>query len=419
MNKEDAQPAVDADEFSLGTEFRFDLASLADNEASYTVAQLIAALETTTILTTLTVLGDPDNEPPPHSNRDIVEPLCWCLANLRLQNEQHPLQKIQFYYDSAGFSDVVRQFLVAMKQFGIFQVDFWQMEFLPVRFLTEFCRDNSNLKVLKLEYTTLTGQFSTVSFPANDRPQNPNGDSATPKLDKLILDYIRFTAPYAATNFVHFVAHMSVSALELGALADVINVEFKMPLVEQLTLYSGCGIAHFQAALDAGMATVKKIIVQLMCERDKTKTKLKSLTRMIQGAVKLNSLTIHNGGCQPRPPLQFFQALEACSSITEVQVNDNDGTRQYIENPKLRQLRRITVRNSELGQFVADPLTFPNSKLLTLMRKLDNFPTGLYMLTRRLPEVFSFAKGNRLFPWLVEPNLTRKLRKRKTISYKE
>ena len=164
MNKEDAQPAVDADEFSLGTEFRFDLASLADNEASYTVAQLIAALETTTILTTLTVLGDPDNEPPPHSNRDIVEPLCWCLANLRLHNEQHPLQKIQFYYDSAGFSDVVRQFLVAMKQFGIFQVDFWQMEFLPVRFLTEFCRDNSNLKVLKLEYTTLTGQFSTVSF---------------------------------------------------------------------------------------------------------------------------------------------------------------------------------------------------------------------------------------------------------------
>jgi hypothetical protein len=112
--------------------------------------------------------------------------------------------------------------------------------------------------------------------------------------------------------------------------------------------------------------------------------------------------------------------LEACATVTEIHVNDNDGDGipYALPVPEVQPLRRITARNRVLGEFVANPSTLPNDKLLTLMRQFNNCPTGLYMLARRLPEVYSFQKGNSLFPLMVEPNLTRKLRKRRKISYK-
>ena len=322
----------------------------------------------------------------------MVEPICRCIANLRLQNEQHPLQAVEFEYVD---SIVVRQFLLAMKQFGIRKVILWSAEPFPIDILTDFCHDNSNLKELELNSITFNDEVVA----------DPTGDSAatTLNLDTLILDDITFTSSIAATNFTHLLAHTGVSALELVALLDENYYEFIMPSsVEELTLYPSCGIKHFQAALDAGMATVTKLSVYLMPrdEKNETPKKLESLTRMIRGAVKLKSLTIHSRG--HKLP-QLLQALEACATVTEIHVNDNDGDGipYALPVPEVQPLRRITARNSELGQFVASPSTFPNDKLLTLMRQFNNCPTGLYMLTRRLPEVFSFEKGNSL---IVEPN---------------
>ena len=155
-------------------------------------------------------------------------------------------------------------------------------------------------------------------------------------------------------------------------------------------------------------------------DKNETPKKLESLTRMIRGAVKLNSLTIHNrNSSKPLcPPRQLLQVLEACPTVTEIQVNRDDGNRHDFTEREAQQLRQITARNRELGQFVANPSTFPNDKLLTLMIQLNDCSSGLYMLTRRLPEVFSFEKGNRLFA-LMALNPTRKLRKRRKISYKE
>jgi hypothetical protein len=238
-----------------------------------------------------------------------------------------------------------------------------------------------------------------------------------------MLDQIKLETLSAATHFAHLLSHMSVSALVLGSLKDEEYCAFKMPAVECLTVHRALEIRHFQAALDAGMATVTRLIVIFdFDDENETTKKLESLTRMIRGAVQLNSLTIQTHGRNPltvSPPRQLFQALEACASITEIQVNNEDGNPRYFTELNVRQLRRITARNSKLGTFVAHPSTFPNDKMLALMLQLHHCPTGLYMLTRRLPEMFSFQKGHCLFPSMVEPNPTRKLRKRRKISYKE
>ena len=340
------------------------------------------------------------------------------IANLRLQNESHPLNAAKLR-DIDSNIHVGRQFLMAMKAFGISEVDIQNVQPFPIHFLMDFCRDNSNLKVLELHSIKFTGEGAPVSFPPND----PSGDSATLNLDKLILEQIKFETPLAATKFAHLLAHVRVSALEIGALQDEENNEFKMPSVEQLTLRPTCKIKHFRAALDAGMSTITRLTVDFdfePCDVDVATEKVESLTHMIQGAVKLNSLTIQTYGCDLRSlslrPL--FQAVEACASVTEIRVNEDDGDPHDFTDSEVRQLHRIATRNRELEQFVANPSTFPNAKLLTLMRQFNNCPTGLYLLTRRLPAIFSFEKGNTLFPLIAEPNPTRILRKRRKISFK-
>ena len=399
--------AMENDALDLGTQFGVSILELASDEASYTVQQLISALNATTTLTTLTVDSAPFvDQLPPLSHSGVVEPLCQCLANLRLQNEHHPLQTVEIFDID---SDIVQQFLVALKQFGgICQVTFNSVEPFPVHFLTDFCHRNSNFKVLKLNRLTFNDEIVA----------DPIGGSATTtlNLDKLILNRVSFKTTTAATNFAHLLSHMSVSDLELVSFDDALSYEIKMPSVDRLTVDWMCDVKHFQAALDAGMSTIRRLTVQLSeYHCDAWTMKLKSLTRMIREAGKLKSLTIHTHcGNYLSPPRQLFHALESCASVTAAEIHMNkDGNRQHITNAEVQELRRITARNSELGQFMADPITFPHAKLLTLMRQFNNCPTGLYMLMRRLPEVFSFEKGNNLFPLKVEPNPTRKLRKRR------
>ena len=242
---------MENDALDLGTHFGICLWKFEDNQVGYTVPQLISALETTTTLTTLRVYGDRyDDEP--HVHRRVVEPLCQCLASLRLHNGHHPLQKVVLRRLD---SDIVREFLVALKQFGICQVisDTVQPFPVPVHFFLDFCRDNSNLKVLELHHMDFTNEFAVDTI----------GDSATYlNLDKLILDHIKFKTSTAATSFAHLLTHMRVSDLQLGKLSatggyveyDEDSFEeyddeqfskrivsgFKMPSVEQLTLLSDC-----------------------------------------------------------------------------------------------------------------------------------------------------------------------------------
>ena len=342
----------------LGSVLTIDPALLAHNREDYTVAQLTTALETTTTLIKLDVVGhhhtfeDGIYRPPPICIRRVVERICQCLANLRLQNQDHPLKEIQFF---TVHPDIVREFLVALKQFGIPRVELiGHSQPFPIHFLTDFCHDNRNLKVLELRYTAFTDEGSVTPLP-NDRSQDPIGDSVatTLNLDKLILEDVEFKTSTSATNFAHLLAHMSVSALELGVIfvknaVDSVTKRivsgFKMPSVEHLTLRASCTLEHVQAALDAGTATVTQLTFEIATE------KLESLTRMIRGAVQLNSLTIitYEGNPLNRPPRQLFQALEACPTVTEIQVDSDYGDPHYFTEPEVQQLRRITARNSEL-----------------------------------------------------------------------
>ena len=111
---------------------------------------------------------------------------------------------------------------------------------------------------------------------------------------------------------------------------------------------------------------------------------------------KLSTLTIrfHSVLRNRRPPVLFFQALEACTNVTICTTAvDNDLPEQiHFSQREQLQLQRIATRNVELGRFVSDPSTYPAEQLLTLLRQFNKCPSGLYMLASRFQVVSSFNK---------------------------
>jgi hypothetical protein len=176
-------------DLALRTEstFSIELTTLAKNLADFTVQQLITALEATTTLTTLVVRG-PTIMYEPLSVQRVMESLCRCLANLRRQNEHHPLKAI---YLKDVRRDMVRQLLVALKQFGISIVIFRSTDPFPVHWLLDFCHENNNLKVLELHLMPFTDEVVANSI---------GGSASTMSLDKLILNHVKFQSSFAATN---------------------------------------------------------------------------------------------------------------------------------------------------------------------------------------------------------------------------
>ena len=89
------------------------------------------------------------------------------------------------------------------------------------------------------------------------------------------------------------------------------------------------------------------------------------------------------------PPPQFLQAVDACATVTTIEVQDVDPFTFF--SPELKQqLEAIARRNRELARLVANPSAFPMSRLPSLMLQLGNCPTGRYMLARCLPGMVSF-----------------------------
>ena len=208
--------------------------------------------------------------------------------------------------------------------------------------------------------------------------------------------------------------------------------EFRMPSVEQLIVAQGCCLDHFQAALAAGTTTITHLTVGItLYNHTENTTKLEAMTSMIRRAVRLKSLTIKRGTDDPpiHPPLSFFQALEACATITEIKVEipDQSGNNSSDEHRLLsprdaQHFQRITARNQKLALFLANPMTYPTHQLPTLMRQFDNHcPTGRYLLSRCLPEILAFnqiqSAKKRTSKTSPMPKSTRQLRKRRNISY--
>ena len=392
---------------ALGTDFSIDLRALSHNQARYSVEQLIAALEASTTLTELRVdLGVGNSfEPTAENSRRIVAPLCRCIANLRLQNEQHPLKKLELgkaysckNSDQNGmYLNVFEQFLLAAKFLGISQLTLHTVYIpIPTQFLLEFCRENSHLRVLEMDTVHFLDSTATVAWPPNDWSQ---GSCHNFHLDKLILDSVRFFNTASAASFGIFFAHLSVSVMALHSLyADHDDIEcrkivseFKIPSVEKLTLGVFC--SHSKAALKAARDSVTDLtfITRCKCYRDipDRDEELKYLTRMIRKAAKLKSLLIEEHYyVRVRLSSRMIEAIEGCATITRFAVIHD--MRPNLDEPPTPQLRRILARNNELACFVASPSTFPTDKLPSLILQFDNCPSGRYMLARCLPEVLSF-----------------------------
>ena len=220
----------------------------------------------------------------------------------------------------------------------------------------------------------------------------------------LVLREIELESSSAATEFANFLAHVNVSSLELHQISTArsssfaddeekeltrrIVSEFKMPSVQFLTLSLVCQIEHFNAALEAGSATLKILVVRISADRNDRMARLESLTRMIRGAEKLNTLYIRIGANdrQTLPVRQLINAMEGCATITKIE--ETGFTRR-----QHNQLRRITARNRKLARLAvaAGPSsTCPTHSLPDLIVQFDQCPSGRYMLARRLPEVLSF-----------------------------
>ena len=328
----------------LGRDYHYiDLNSLSVNRERYTVDQLIAALQVTTTLTTISIQFG-YYQPTPKHNRRVIEPLCRCIANLRRHNRNHTLYTIKLFLTKPNTFHHVEQFLVAAKQFGIHHLELCQ-SYLRIPSLEEFCRDNSNLKVLDISCTTLYGPDSTIYVSSQDVPKN---STAALALNKLTVNHVDFVELSVATLFSNFTTRLTYPALCLGDIS----------------------IGH--------------------CEEDDNEEKKIECMRVWSGLIKpsVQQLVLMNS-C----PIQVMDAIEACSAVMQIQLDD---TMPLAFRPAAVQqrLQAIATRNHELARFVANPRLYPGDELLALLHKFDKIPTGRYMLARCFPEIPSFFKTN-------------------------
>ena len=302
------------------------LAELSRNqETANTIEQSITEMEVTTTLTTLFV-DFANYEATPESKRRLTDPICRCIANLRNRNPNHPLLQLTFL--GAKNVDLVDQFLVAAKQYGIQHVAVVNTS-LTIQSLVKFCRDNTHLKVLDFFGTSIAVAVdaSTVS--------QPQDSSAILALDELRMYDAFFENSAAATQFLNWLANVTYPALELGKIAVENDID------------------------DAS--------------EEKKSARLHIVSELLKPSVE--RLTVMRG-CH----VENMDAMESCATVTEIKLGHHFQPIDFGPDGIQQKLQTIVTRNRELARFVANPQAYPHKKLLALMCQFDGCPTGRYML---------------------------------------
>ena len=334
MNAEIARRRRNNAPLQLGTRYEIYLHRLSHNAERFMIERIIGALEATSTLMVLTVCFSAYKSTS-ENNRRVIEPLCRCIANLRRHNPNHPLRTLRILY--ADQVNDVDQLLVAAKRFGIHHLVLHESH-LQIQSLEEFCRDNSNLKVLKVQNTHLLERDSTISVSPQDSPQD---SFAILALDELTMRSITFENSTVATKSVNFFADVTYPALSLGGM-----------------------------------------IMRGDDDDDEVK---EFLSGIIKPTVK--ELTLESSW-----PIEVMDAIEACPSVTQIQHDHQFRQSGLRRSAVQRKLQAIAARNRALARFVADPRAYAGDELLTLMRQFDNCPTGRYMLVCCLLGIPSFFK---------------------------
>ena len=269
----------------------------------------------------------------PEINRCVIEPFCRCLANLREDNQDHPLLKLGIYDAKKHHSGHVKKILVAAKQFGIYHLSVDSC--LSIQSIGDFCRDNTHLKVLELWRTLLSSTGSKI-------PVSSMHSSAIPALEELRIDEVTFVSSIVATQFLNIITPMTYPTLRLG----------------------GIKIA---ASKNAESEEEKKIAC------------MRIILELFKPSL-LQELILYEG-C----PIEAMDAIEACASVTKIRHLKPSWLKPAAVQQKLHE---IATRNNELARFLQNPRAYPSGdELLALMSQFDNCPTGRYMMARSFPGI--------------------------------
>lgn len=355
--------------YDLGTDYTIDLRNYIpriNQEGFYSLSGMIEALQTTTTLAYLSVecVREPFQD-----KHHLIEPLCRCIANLRLHNQHHPLRSLTIssqWLRNWNDGAITESFLIAAKQFGIHSMNIRHIERISVQGLAEFCRDNLSLKVLVLENVVISDGNSARSWPTSEQRLDVSHKFS---LNCLSLDCIFIENMKAATHFKNFISLVQASALTLNILScrlehdprdspliQLVLSTIQIPPVQQLTLQENFCLEHFKSSLEAGRATVRELTVDITHYDDDDITKrLGLILTFIQCAAELNRLTVRKTfGDDLRLPPRFFATIQACATITQIQGNGF-----AISQDEARQLQSYTLRNRHLARFAANPGTYP------------------------------------------------------------
>jgi hypothetical protein len=324
MNAHSSKPLV------FEKSYRLDLELLSPNRIP--IEQFIAALNATTTLTELRFCTSWPWKSTSENSRRVIVPLCRCIANLRRNNQNHPLRRLRI--EGGNRVDDVERFLVAAKQYGIHHLNLVHTH-LPIQSFEEFCRENTYLKVLTMHDTHLIDQDSTIYV----SPQNgPPNSSAVLALAELTITSVWLEKEAEVTKFLSIIEQVTYTKLELGQLYVQENKITLMRIVSAL---------------------IKPSVQQLILS--------------------------HEWG------IEYMDAIEACATVMQIQQN-HEKNHPPVDIGVRRQLQSIATRNRELAPFVANPRAYPGDELLALMSQFDNSPTGRFMLALCLPGIPAFFK---------------------------
>ena len=166
MSSNDQQQA-NGQILDLGSRFTVYLNELCQGTARHTIDQVMAALEVTTSLRELYLVNFSSYEPTPEHNRRFIDPLCHWIANLQYRrrggaNHEHynVASLLKLTLCASGDVTIAQwnvwvQFLTAAQHGEIRHIGFETVDYVPVHFVMDYCRNHTKLESLSLWHVTL------------------------------------------------------------------------------------------------------------------------------------------------------------------------------------------------------------------------------------------------------------------------
>lgn len=265
-----------------------------------------------------------------------------------------------------------------------------------VQTMVDFCRENRSVKVLHI---------AGMAFVFNDVEEDASKLASTANLDKLILQgFYNFDGLPAARKFFELAPYLKCSDLVLDYSSNVGSnnlaehgtrlvaeeTRFVATLmnapVTRLSLKHGCTSEVRETALTNGKAFVETLYVDDLGSGSDWVALANALPDKLK-VLHAVFFFVHELPSQAKK--RFLRAVDACTTLTEIQVTDR---RHHFSQEEMQLLQEGRIgRNNELRRFVANPDGYPERDLLKLMLQLQTCPTGLFELARELPRTYAEA----------------------------